>query len=167
MTPLRFALFSLLTIGLFSQSKESPKVPSKQLNAKITSVKPCTDRPNTLSTWLEYYYVSNSLYLHHVNAYFECALHDYYVEASLSGSDLIVKELGKQNSISGCGCYVDLSYRIDDIEPGTYKVIVNPNRDTLYPNSLVCTLELHESATGAIRLDNIPMVNRVPSFQIK
>jgi hypothetical protein len=160
-------MFPLLAIALFSQGKELPNLPSKQLSTKITSVKPCTDRPNTLSTWLEYMFIDNTLYLHHVNAHFECALHDYFVEAKLSGSDLIVKELGKQESISGCGCYVDLTYRIDGIKPGIYKIIVNPDHDPLYPNTVICLLELHESATGAIRLDNMPLVPRVPSFQIK
>lgn len=128
-------------------------VPTEKRPAVLVLAGSCTDLPDATGTRVEYEFKDGMLRLRHVNAYFNCAAYDFGIRAELRGDELILTELCRMDTIAGCGCYHDLTYRIANLPARPLRLVLNPDEEELYPNTIRGTLDLAGSPVGVIRAD--------------
>ncbi len=74
---------------------------------------------------IEYEYNSDgALLLKHVNAAFNCCPGEITADVTISGDTIMIVEHEGGSPPCHCLCLYDLDYRIDNLDPGTYRIIV-------------------------------------------
>jgi hypothetical protein len=154
-TYLKLTFLTILSFVVIAcnQTNDSPVNKKYEIHAKYGK---CLDNNiqlienDSTFTTIEYSFKNNVLSIKHLAAGFNCCFDYLLVNVSVNDNIITIKE-NDINPNCDCLCLRDISYNFNDIEPGTYHIIINEPYLPENDSAIEFEVELKENSTGIKR----------------